>query len=90
VGAAERAGDIEGIAGLGVGASERAASWSGAEEDDVGEDEIGRGLGGVTAGEGSVVVLCECAETMEESVNPALTIAGSEKGAGERKGEEGG
>ena len=55
-GSAERAGDVEGVAGLCAGAAEGSARWSGAEEDDVGEDEVGGGLGGVAAGEGDVVV----------------------------------
>jgi len=58
--AAEGAGDIDEVAGVGSRAAEGAAPGGGADEDDVGEDEVGGRLRGVAAGEGNVVCGGEC------------------------------
>ena len=90
VGSTERAGDVEGVAGVCSGAAQGAARWSGADEDDVGEDEVGGGLGGIATGEGGVVLRGEGAETVEETFDPSLAGAGANQFRWEREREEGG
>lgn len=91
-GAAEVAGDIEGIAGAGAGAEEGAAFGNGADEDDIGEGE-GR-LGEVAAGEGRFVVVGEGEQAVVEAVHPGFllgrALVGGGKGelAGQTEGEE--
>jgi len=90
VGSAQRAGDIEGVAGLCSGAAQGATEGRGADEDDVGEDQAGGGLGGVAASERRIVLLGQSAETVEETFDPSLTAADVRHVGREREREEGG
>lgn len=90
VSTAERAGDIESITGLRTGASQREAVRSGANENDIGEDEVCWRFGGVATGERYIVLLRESTESAKKSFDPALTVTGAEKMSGKSEGEEGG
>jgi hypothetical protein len=78
VGPAERAGDVESIAGTGSGAAKRAPSRGGADENDIRQDEIGRGFRGIAPGERSLVLLCKRAKSGEKTVDPASALSGVE------------
>ena len=67
----EGSGDVEEVAGAGSGAAEGSAGGSGAEEDDVGEDVVCRGLRGVSSSERDVVRGGKCEEAVEEAIEPA-------------------
>jgi hypothetical protein len=90
VGTAQRAGDVEDVAGACSGAAERTAGGCGADEDNVGEDEVGGGLRGIAAGERRIVLASEGAEAGEEAFDPVLPTGGSKHLGGEREREEGG
>ncbi len=80
-GEAEGSGDVEEVAGAGSGAEDGFAFGDAAEDDDVGEDAVGR-LGGVASGEGDGVLLRELEQAGDEVVDPALREVG---GKGERE-----
>src|SRR5204862_243819 len=68
-GAADSAGDVDGVAGLGGGAEDRAAGWVGDADD--GDRERERGVGGgeggdVAADEGAVEVAGPAGDGVEE------------------------
>ena len=87
-GAAEGAGAVEEVAGMGAKAAERAACGGGTDEDDVGEDDVGRRLRGVTAGERDVVGGGEGEEAVEKTIEPARVAGdGFRHGEGEECGE---
>ena len=88
--ASERAGDEDGIAGVCSGAAKGVAGGGRADENDVGEDEVCGGLGGVAASEGSVVLLGKGTETGKEAFDPSLAGASAEQSGWEGEGEEGG
>jgi hypothetical protein len=90
MGSSERAGNEDGIAGLCSGAAKGVPGGCRADEDDVGEDEVGGRLGGVAACERSFVLLGKGAETVKEAFDPSLASGGAENFGGECEGEEGG
>jgi hypothetical protein len=90
VGSSESARDVEDVSGMRSGAAEGAPGGGGADEDDVGEDEVGGGLGGVATGEDGFVLKGEGAETGEEAFDPATTALRPEHRGGEGEREEGG
>ena len=83
-GEAEGSGDVEEVAGAGSGAEDGFAFGDAAEDDDVGEDAVGR-LGGVASGEGDGVLLRQLQQSGDEVVNPALREVGG-NGEGEECG----
>jgi hypothetical protein len=89
VSAAEGAGDVEAVPGMGSGTTKRAATGSGADENDVGQDEIGGGFGGIAPGERGAVLSGERAKSGEEAVDPTLAFSCMEEIGRERKGEKG-
>ena len=74
-GEAEGSGHVEDVAGAGSGAEDGFAFGDAAEDDDVGEDTVGR-LGGIAAGKGDGVLLRQLQEAGDEAVNPALGKVG--------------
>lgn len=83
---AEAAGAIEEVSWVCGGAAERTTHGSGAEEDDVGENVIGRRFGGVPARQRNFERAGEGEKTIEEAVEPTLV---TREGAGQCEGKEG-
>jgi hypothetical protein len=83
-GSAEGVGDVEEIAGMRAVAAKGAAGGDGAEENDVGQDEVRGGFAGIAAGEGDFAEPGEGEEAVEEGVEPAL-VAGYGLWQGERE-----
>jgi hypothetical protein len=75
VGPAERAGDVESIAGTGSGAPKRTPSRCGADENDIRQDEIGRGFRGIASSERGAMLLGERTKSGEEAVDPASSFS---------------
>jgi len=73
---AESSGAVEEVARASRRTAKGAASGCGSEEDDVGEDVIGGGLGGVAAGERDVMEAGEGEQAVEKSVEPAGVACG--------------
>jgi hypothetical protein len=89
VGPAKRAGDIESIARTGSRAAKGAPSRGGADENDVGQDEISRRFRGIASSERGAMLLGERAKSGEEAVDPASSFSAVEQIGGKSQGEEG-
>lgn len=89
MGPAERAGYIESIAGTSSGAPKRAPSRGGADENDIRQDEIGRGFRGIASSERGAMLLGERAKSGEKAVDPASTFSAVEQIGRKSQGEEG-
>jgi hypothetical protein len=90
MGPPERAGDVESIAGTGSRAAKRAPSRGGADENDIRQDEIGRGFRGIASSERGAMLLGERAKSGEEAVDPASSFSSVEQIGWKSQGEEGG
>jgi len=86
---AQRAGDVEVIAGTGSGAQEGFASGNGADQDDVGEGD--GGFGQVTSGERDAGAFRESQQAVVKAGHPRdAAAAGAGEGGRQAEGDEGG
>ena len=86
--ATQRAGDVERVAGAGRAAAQGATGGGRADEDNVCEDQIAGGFGGVAARQRDTVKVGESAQAGEEAIDPEASGAGGEHLAGQREREE--
>jgi hypothetical protein len=75
--AAECPSHVKSVAGMCAGTAERTAPGCRADEDDIREDEVSRGLGGISTRKRCVVLLSQRAEACKEVLNPSLSAPGA-------------
>jgi hypothetical protein len=85
VSAPQCTGDIERVSGMCSGATKGAAQGSRTDEEDIGEDQILRGFGGIASGQGDVVVTGQRSHSIEEFGDPVSAADGLEQLRGKRQ-----
>ena len=86
---AERAGDVNGVAGAGCGAQEGFAAGDSTDQDDVGEGD--GGFGQISAGQGDAGGVGKAEQAVVEAGHPGdAAAAGANEGGRQAEGDEGG